>query len=41
MKLEETENLNLQYVSRIETKTTHINNIQESDVDLSEKITEI
>ena len=41
MKLDETENLKLQYVNRIETKTTHINNIQESDIDLSEKITEI
>ena len=41
MKLEETENLKLQYVNRIETKTTHINNIQESDIDLSEKITEL
>ena len=41
MKLEETENLKLQYVNRIETNTTHINNIQESDIDLSEKITEI
>ena len=41
MKLEETENLKLQYVNRIETNTTHINNIQESDTDLSEKITEI
>ena len=40
MKLEETEKLKLQYVNHIETKTTHINNIQESDVDLSEKITE-
>ena len=41
MKLEETENLKLQYVNRIETNTTHINNIQDSDVDLIEKITEI
>ena len=41
MKLEETENVKLQYVNHIETKTTHINNIQELDVDLSEKITEI
>ena len=41
MKLEETENLKLQYVNHIETKTTHINNIQEADIDLSEKITEI
>ena len=41
MKLEETENLKLQYVNHIETNTTHINNIQESDIDLSEKITEI
>ena len=41
MELEETENLKLQYVKRIETNTTHINNIQESDTDLIEKITEI
>ena len=41
MKLEKTENLKLQYVSRLETNTTHINSIQDSDVDLSEKITEI
>ena len=41
MKLEETENLKLQYVNRIETNTTHINNMQESDTDLVEKITEI
>ena len=41
MKLEETENLKLQYVNRIETNITHINNIQDSDIDLSEKITEI
>ena len=39
MKLEETENLKLQYVNRIETNTTHINIIQESDTDLIEKIT--
>ena len=36
MKLEETEDLKLQYVYRIETNTTHINNKQDSDVDLSE-----
>ena len=41
MKIEETENLKLQYVNRIEINTTHINNIQESDTDLIEKITEI
>ena len=41
MKLEETENLKLQYVNRIETNSTNINNIQESDTDLVEKITEI
>ena len=39
MKLEERENLKLQYVNRIQTNTTHINNIQESDTDLIEKIT--
>ena len=38
MKLEETENLKLQYVNRIQTNTTQIKNIQVSDVDLSEKI---
>ena len=37
MKLEETENLKLQYVNRIETNTTHVNNIHDSDVDLTEK----
>ena len=41
MKLEETENLKLQYVNRIETNSTHVNNIHDSDVDLTEKITEI
>ena len=41
MKLEERENLKLQYVNRIETNTTHIDNVQESDTDLIEKITEI
>ena len=41
MKLEEMENLKLQYVNRIETTSTNINNIQESDTDLVEKITEI
>ena len=41
MKLEETENLKLQYVNRVETNTTQINNIHDSDVDLTEKITEI
>ena len=40
-KLEETKNLKLQYVDRIETNTTHINSIHDSDVDLTEKITEI
>ena len=41
MKLEETENLKLQYVNRIEANTTQINNIHDSDVDLTEKITDI
>ena len=41
MKLEETKNLKLQYVNRIETNTTHITNVQESETDLIEKITEI
>ena len=37
MKLEEAENLKLQYVNNIQTTTTQINNIHNSDVDLSEK----
>ena len=41
MKHEETENLKLQNVNRVETITTQINNIHDSDVDLIEKITEI
>ena len=41
IKLEETENHKLKYINEIQTNTTHINNIQDSDVDLSEKITEI
>ena len=41
MKLEETENLKLQNFNRIETNTTHVNNILDSDVDLTEKVTEI
>ena len=40
-KVEETENLQLQNVNRIETNTTQINTIHDSDVDLIEKITEI
>ena len=41
MKLEETKNLKLQYVNDIQTTTTQINNRHNSDIDLSEKITEI
>ena len=41
IKLEETENLKLKYVSNIQTTTSHTNNINDSDTDLSEKITEI
>ena len=40
MKLEETENLKQNYVNNIQTTTSHINNINDSDADLSEKITE-
>ena len=40
IKLEETENLKLQYVN-IQITTSHINNINDSDTDLSEKITKI
>ena len=41
MKLEETENLKLQYFNNIHTNTTQINNIHNSDIELSEKITEM
>ena len=41
MKLEETENLKLQYFNNIQTTTTQINNIHNSDTDSSEKSTEI
>ena len=41
MKLEETENLKLQYVNNVQTTTSQINNVNDSDTDLSEKITEI
>ena len=41
MKLEETENLKLQYVNNIQTTTSQINNINDSDTDLSEKFTEV
>ena len=39
MKLEETENLKSQYVNNIQTIASHINNINDSDTDLSEKKT--
>ena len=41
MKLQETENLKLQYVNNFQTTTTQMKNIHKSDTDLSEKITEI
>ena len=41
MKLEETENLKLQYFNNIQTTTAQRNNIHDSDIDLTEKITEI
>ena len=41
MKLEETESLKLQNVNRIETITTQINNIHDSDADIIAEITEI
>ena len=37
MKLEETEKLKLQYVNNIQTTTSQINHINDSDTDLSEK----
>ena len=41
MKLEDTENLKLQYVNNIQTTTLQINNIDDSDSELAEKITQI
>ena len=41
MKLEETENLKIQYVNNIQTITSQINNFNDSNTDLSKKITEI
>ena len=41
MKLEETENLKLQYVKNIQTTTTQINKKHNSEIVLSKKITEI
>ena len=38
MKLEETENLKLQFVNNIQTTTSQINNINESDTELSKKL---
>ena len=41
MKLEETENLKLQYANNIQTTTTQIKKIRNSDTDLSKKITKV
>ena len=41
IKLEETENPQLQFVNNIQTTTTQINNFHNSDIDLSEKINKI
>ena len=41
MNLEETEHLKLQYVNKIQTTTSQVNNFHDSDTELSEKISEI
>ena len=41
MKLEETENLKLQYVNNIQTTSSQTKNINDSDTDLVEKVTEM
>ena len=41
MKLEETEKLKQQYVNNTHTRTSHINNTQDSDNELAEKVTQI
>ena len=38
MKLEETENLILKYVNKVQATTSKINNIHDSDTDLAEKL---
>ena len=38
MKLEQTENLKLQYVNNIQTTTSQINNTHDSDTELAEKL---
>ena len=41
MKLEETENLKVRYVGNIQTKTSQLSSIKDSDNELPEKITQI
>ena len=41
MKLEEPKNLTLHYVNNIQIITSQINNVYDSDTEISEKITEI
>ena len=41
MKLEETEHLKIQFLNNIQTTTSQINNIQDSDTELAEKITQV
>ena len=41
MKLEETEKLKQQYVNNTHTRTSYINNTQDSDNELAEKVTQI
>ena len=41
IKLIETENLNLNYVNNIQTTTSQINNLHDSNTELAEKITQI
>ena len=41
MKLKDAENFKLQYVNNIQTTTSHLNNIHESDTELAEKITQL
>ena len=41
MKLEETENLKLPYQNNVQATTSQINNIQNSDIERAERITQI
>ena len=40
MRIEEADGLKLQYVSNIQTTALHINNVQDSDIEIAEKFSQ-